>query len=286
MEILVVTGQSGAGKSTCLHALEDLGVHCVDNLPVSLLQALAQELSGQTDRLAVGVDARDPKALAATPPVLEELVALGHQVRVLFFEADPRVLGRRFALTRRKHPMGELPGALAQEQHLRAPLRERATQVVDTSGFSARQLRQLVRDTHGRAGTLRTVLTSFGFRDGVPPQAELVFDARFLANPHEDPELRPLTGLHDPVASFVLGQPDAQTLLGMVEDAVRFWVPRTRREGRAYLTVAIGCTGGQHRSVALVEALARRLRQGEPLDTPAPDLVVRHRDVARAGGGA
>ncbi len=180
--------------------------------------------------------------------------------------------------------MGELPVGLVQEQALLAKLRARATQVVDTSGLTGRELRQLVRDRHGRAGTLRAVLMSFGYRGGLPSQADLVFDARFLDNPHDRPELRPLTGLHDPVASFVLAQPDARVMLDMVERAVRFWIPRTRREGRAYLTVAIGCTGGQHRSVALVEALAGRLRGGAPLDEPAPDLVVRHRDVTQAGG--
>jgi len=284
VELLVVTGLSGAGKSTSLHALEDLGDYCVDNVPVPLLPQLV-DLVGATDqsrRVALGIDARDAEYLESFPEVYRGLVSAGHRVEVLFLEAPVGVLVRRYSETRRKHPMGALPVAIERERALLEPIRRVADATVDTGNLTGRQLRQLVRDRYGASGAMRLVLLSFGFKGGIPGEADLILDCRFLANPYEFAELRPLTGLHEPVARFVLGQPDTTAFLDHIERLVRFVAPRSAREGRSCLTVAIGCTGGQHRSVALVCELEGRLARGESLGDPAVSVVVRHRDV---GGG-
>ncbi len=285
MEILVVTGLSGAGKSTALAALEDLGFYCADNVPVPLLPQLAQILV-ETDaerRAAVGVDAREQSLLRHFAGVHQQLSAAGHRVEILFLDAPDDVLLRRYSETRRKHPMGELPAAIQRERELMTPFKARTTATIDTGTLRARELRQLVRDRYGTdGGLLHLVLMSFGFKSGVPAVADIVLDLRFLANPYDVPELRPRSGLDPEVADYVLSQPDAQTMLGHLEALLRFVVPRSVREGRSHLTVALGCTGGQHRSVAMIDALAGRLQQGEPLTRPRPRLVRRHRDLPGA----
>lgn len=284
MDLTVISGLSGGGKTTALHALEDLGVYCVDNCPVPLLPELV-ELAKKSDGgrpIAVCVDAREANYLAQFEPVMAKLEQLGVGVQVLFIEAARDVLVRRYAETRRMHPMGELPDAIDRERDAVAPIRARATTTIDTSTLTGRQLRNLIRDRYagGGTGAMRVVLQSFAYKRGVPSEADIVLDSRFLANPFEHAELRPLSGLHEPVSRFVLGQPDAQELLRIVESLVRFAVPRSSAEGRSYLTIAIGCTGGQHRSVALVEELKRRLASGG--EAPVR-VVVRHRDVGRSG---
>lgn len=283
MEILVVTGMSGAGKSTCLRALEDLGYYCVDNLPVPLLPALVETKSPQLPvRLAVGIDARSQEHLEKFASVRASLIAAGHPVETLFLEAPDAVLVRRFSETRRRHPMGELPEAIRLERERLRELRALADSTLDSETLTSRQLRQLVRDRYGTRGeVLHLVLMSFGFKNGLPSEADVVFDARFLVNPFDVPELRPLGGFDAPVREFVLAQPDARELLDRCEGWLRFQAPRTIREGRAYLTFALGCTGGQHRSVVLIEELAARL-SGEPAAVPTPVLTVRHRDLERA----
>jgi UPF0042 nucleotide-binding protein len=175
--------------------------------------------------------------------------------------------------------MGALPGAIERERVLLDPIRRVADATGDTAHLTGRQLRQLIRDRYGAAGAMRLVLLSFGFKGGIPGEADLILDCRFLANPHELTELRPLTGLHEPVARYVLEQPDTLAFLDHVERLIRFVAPRSAQEGRSCLTVAIGCTGGQHRSVALVCQLESRLAQGESLGKPSVSVVVRHRDV-------
>ncbi|HWB75301.1 MAG TPA: RNase adapter RapZ, partial [Nannocystaceae bacterium] len=232
--------------------------------------------------IAVCVDAREANYLAQFEAVMAKLEQLGVTVQVLFIEAAREVLVRRYAETRRMHPMGELPDAIDRERDAVAPIRARATTTIDTSTLTGRQLRNLIRDRYagGGSGAMRVVLQSFAYKRGVPSEADIVLDSRFLSNPFEHAELRPLSGLHEPVSRFVLDQPDAQELLRIVESLVRFAVPRSSAEGRSYLTIAIGCTGGQHRSVALVEELKRRLASGG--EAPVR-VVVRHRDVGRSG---
>jgi UPF0042 nucleotide-binding protein len=281
VDLLVISGLSGGGKSTALHALEDLGAYCVDNVPIPLVPQLIAIVSKSEEGrlLAVGVDARSEDSLERFDEVHAELEAAGHRVDVLFLEASRDILVRRYSETRRMHPMGELPDAIDRERALLGPIRARAERPIDTSALNSRQLRQLIRDRYGSRGNLRLVLMSFAYREGVPPEADVVIDSRFLDNPNEREDLRPLSGLHEPVAQYVLEQADAKTLLGHVESLVRFSAPRSAAEGRSYLTVAIGCTGGQHRSVALIEELKQRLTDGERICDPAPRLVVRHRDV-------
>jgi len=289
MEILVVTGMSGAGKSTCLRALEDLGYYCVDNLPVPMLPGLVEmkapdrsELHQSPRRLAIGIDARAQDHLHAFSHVRAQLLDEGHAVEILFLEAPDALIVRRFSETRRRHPMGELPDAITRERARLRELRTLADSVIDSENLTSRQLRQLVRDRYGiRGGALHLVLMSFGFKNGLPSEADLVFDARFLHNPFDVPALQARGGFDDPVRDYVLGQADAIELLERVEGWLRFQAPATIREGRSYLTVALGCTGGQHRSVALIEALGRRL-VGEPVAEPAPVLAIRHRDLERA----
>lgn len=280
MDLLVISGLSGGGKSTALRSLEDVGMYCTDNVPVPLVPQLVQMVRGKDDSrpVAVGIDARDSQYLERFSQVHRELVDSGLEVEVLFVEASNSVLVRRYSTTRRLHPMGQLPEGIDRERELLAPIRDVAAMTIDTTNLNTRQLRQLVRDRYGGSGGLRVALVSFGYRDGVPTEADVVLDARFLSNPFEVDKLRPLSGLHEPVARYVLDQPDAGELLDRAESLVRFMVPRVSTEGRSYLTVAVGCTGGQHRSVALVEALKKRLDGGD--EVPAR-LLVRHRDVGR-----
>nr|MCH9680654.1 RNase adaptor protein RapZ [Deltaproteobacteria bacterium] len=207
-----------------------------------------------------------------------ELTDSGLDVEVLFLEASNTSLVRRYSTTRRLHPMGHLPEAIDRERELLTPIREVASLSIDTTDLNTRQLRQLVRDRYGGTG-LRVGLVSFGFSRGLPAQADVVLDVRFLRNPFEVEQLRPLSGLHEPVARYVLDQADAQAMLEHVESLVRFLVPRVLAEGRSYLTVAVGCTGGQHRSVALVEALKLRLERHMGEQAVPARLLVRHRDV-------
>lgn len=289
MDVLVISGLSGGGKSTALHALEDVGMYCSDNVPVPLLPQLVQMVrsTAPSRPVAVGVDARDTQYLEGFEQVVQSLRDEGLVVEVLFIEASEPTLVRRYSTTRRTHPMaamagmgggGALPDAIGRERELLAPVRAMASLTVDTTDLNARQLRQLVRDRYGGGSTaLRVALVSFGFREGIPAEADVVLDTRFLDNPFEVDRLRPLSGLHEPVARFVLDQPDAGALLEHAESLVRFLVPRVASEGRGYLTVALGCTGGQHRSVALVEALKERLSHAEP--KLSARVIVRHRDV-------
>ncbi|MCA9704752.1 MAG: RNase adapter RapZ [Myxococcales bacterium] len=285
MDLLVISGLSGGGKSTALRALEDVGMYCTDNVPVPLVPQLVEMVRGTEESrpVAVGIDAREIQYLERFAEVRQQLIDGGLSVEVLFVEADSTVLLRRYTTTRRLHPMGQLPEAIERERELLAPIREVAALTIDTSNLNTRQLRQMVRDRYGGSGMgLRVALLSFGFREGVPAEADVVLDARFLGNPFEVDELRPLSGLHEPVARYVLDQPDAGVLLEQAEALVRFMVPRVLVEGRSYLTVAMGCTGGQHRSVALVEALKERLARGSAEGSLPARLVVRHRDVGRS----
>lgn len=291
MDITIVTGLSGAGKSTALNAFEDLGAYCVDNIPVAMLSDLVArveryigsgdltESSGHArySVLAVGVDVRDPELAQQFEAAFTQLGAQGHVIRVIFVEAPVSTLVRRYSETRRRHPLGDIPGAIHREARHLAPLKEYASLVIDTETLGPRQLRRIVRERFGSHGQLNLVLMSFGFKTALPSEADGVFDVRFLPNPYGVPELRPRTGLEKVVQDYVMAQPSAQETLARIESWVRFQVPLSLHEGRSALTLAIGCTGGQHRSVTLIEALHERLT-----DEPLSDSVlvrVCHRDV-------
>jgi UPF0042 nucleotide-binding protein len=284
---VVVTGLSGAGKSHAMRALEDAGYFCVDNLPVALIPTFAEMMlasSGRMPRAAVGVDVREGAALPRFPSIYRKLKRrkdLGAQL--LFLEADDRVLVRRFSETRRPHPLARDRSAaegLREERRALEPIRKLANYVVDTSQLSVHDLRRRVVEIVGTGRTsapLAVTIVSFGFRHGVPTDADLVFDVRFLPNPHFVDALRPLTGLAPKVSRFVLRTDEARRFMKLTWSLLAFLLPQYVMEGKAYVTVAVGCTGGRHRSVAITEALARRARALHGFE-----IRVRHRDIGEA----
>jgi UPF0042 nucleotide-binding protein len=284
MRILVITGMSGSGKSTAVRALEDEGFYCIDNLPVRLFRQFVEliEKSGETFRGVVLVtDIRGIDLATGIVESIRELRGIGHQIEVYFFDASDEVLIRRFSETRRRHPADEqcsVPEGIRIERERLAALRQNATLIIDTSEFNVHQLKeQVIRAVRGDQGSshFTVEVVSFGFRYGVPLDASLVMDVRFLPNPHFIPELRPHSGLEPQVREFVLEQPDTILFLDRFLALLDILIPAYRREGKSYLTIAIGCTGGRHRSVAIVQALAARFE--------ADGLTVRcsHRDIEK-----
>lgn len=260
--LVVITGLSGSGKSTAARALEDAGFFVIDNLPLVMLpDFLALTDHGNTNVAAV-VDARSSEYLGDCHEVLDSIKAQGHDVDVLFFDATDHDLVKRFSETRRRHPLVQREGvlsAIGRERQIMSDLRGEATIIVDSSGMTVHQLRQRVlaillgSDDH--EGQLHLQVQSFGFRNGLPLSADLVFDVRFLDNPHFVDALRPKTGLDRDVSNFVLSQPDYKLFLDKLKGLLFFLLPRYRQEGKTSLTIAIGCTGGRHRSVAVAEDL-------------------------------
>lgn len=267
-DILLVTGLSGAGRSQAADDLEDLGWFVVDNLPVVLLDKVV-ELSGESGGeiaklcLVVGNARQQTDVLAA----IGALRGQGHRVRILFLDASTRELVRRYEATRRKHPMSDgqsgLEDVIEAERIALADVKASADLIIDTTGLTVHQLKAQLHELFGpesRADSLQMTITSFGFKHGVPIDVDTVFDVRFLPNPHWDENLRPLTGLDPAVSSFVLGQDIADEFIERVIRLLELIIPRYVDEGRSYLTIGVGCTGGRHRSVAIVEALAADLR--------------------------
>jgi UPF0042 nucleotide-binding protein len=283
-QFIVVTGLSGAGKSQAIRALEDLGYFCVDNLPVALIPTFADlAMSGQgpLSRAAVVVDIREGAGLTQFPATYRRLkrrAAL--RTGLIFLEAEQPVLVRRFSETRRPHPLARNRSAdegLVEERKRLEPIRQLADKILDTSRLSVHELRRailgLAGGPSGSTGLTVSVL-SFGFKHGVPADADLVFDVRFLPNPHFVEKLRPLTGQNPRVSRYVMRAPAARTFLRLTAALLQFLLPQYIAEGKSYLTVAIGCTGGRHRSIAIAELLARRLGK-----VPGVTLRVRHRDI-------
>jgi UPF0042 nucleotide-binding protein len=282
--VVILTGVSGSGKSTALRALEDAGFYCVDNLPIVFLEKLL-ELSGHTagevSRIALVVDAREGRFLADAPRIIQELRQQGADVEVLFLDASDESLVRRYSETRRRHPLagdaGTVPDGIAAERRALAALKAIADEVVDSTTLNVHELKRLVnrRFSGGEGARLGVTVVSFGFRFGIPTHADIVLDVRFLPNPYFISELRPHPGTDPRVSDFVLGQPDAKAFLDRLVDLAGFLLPRYRSEGKSYLTIAIGCTGGKHRSVALAQALAERLESG------GQPIRLWHRDVEK-----
>jgi UPF0042 nucleotide-binding protein len=282
--IIVVTGLSGAGRSTALRVLEDAGFFCVDNLPPGLASALIGlvDQEGKLERIGLGIDVRTGAFLSSAQETLSELEALGHRVQVVFLDCADDVLVRRFSETRRPHALsrsGDLHGAIGRERERLAELRARADVVVDTTEYSVHDLRRRLIEYIGRdqgRPSMVVRLLSFGFKYGVPIDADLVFDLRFLPNPHFVDALRPKTGMDPEVSTYVMNAPETQELLGHLRPLLDYLIPQYAREGKAYLTVAVGCTGGRHRSVAMAEELRHQLGG-------LYEVVVSHRDAQRAG---
>ena len=284
MHVVIVTGLSGSGKSTAIRALEDLGFYCIDNLPVALIPhflTLSDNAKEPIGRVALGIDGREGGFLDAYPAVLAGLRNSGHAVKVLYFEAPENVLLRRFSETRRPHPaageQGVLDGIRTEERQL-AGLRESADLVIDTSSYTVHALRDVLArqvETDGQR-TLRVTVQSFGYKYGVPIDADLMLDVRFLPNPFFVEALRDRSGTDRQVVEFVLGQPETAPFLDRLSALLETLMPLYVREGKSYLMLAVGCTGGRHRSVAVAEEVGRRLRNWDYA------VRVHHRDVQRA----
>lgn len=285
MKLVVVSGVSGSGKSTALHVLEDLDYYCIDNLPVGLLPEIANKmhaLPGELGELAaVGIDARNPPSdLRSFPHILEQLRKDGVQCEIIYLDADNEILLKRFSETRRKHPLSDedlpLLEAIHHERELLEPISSRADLYADTTRSNVHQLRDLIRERvrhHSQAG-LSILFQSFGYKHGTPTDSDIILDARFLPNPHWEANLRALTGLDQPVVEFLQEQELVNKFYTQIQDLMLDWIPCFAADSRSYLSVAIGCTGGQHRSVYLCERLGQFFRQqGE-------NVIIRHRDIA------
>lgn len=282
LNVVLITGISGSGKSVALRMLEDAGYTCVDNLPVRFLhEFIASMRDGLTTRVAVAIDARSPGELSELPDVISALRAMGTLLRVVFLDADDQTLTQRYSESRRRHPLsdrmsdsGYVPSLLeciAKEREILDSLRTQA-HVVDTSGLIPGQLRAWIRDlVQADRSPLILTFESFAFKNGVPRDADLVFDVRCLPNPHYDPALRPMTGCDKPVADWLESFDDVHAMVNDIEGFIRKWLPRYMEDTRSYLTVAIGCTGGKHRSVYIVQALRQRFSDHSP-------LLIRHRN--------
>jgi UPF0042 nucleotide-binding protein len=269
--LIIVSGMSGSGKSVALKTLEDLGFYCVDNLPAELLPAFVRSVAGDDgapEKLAVGIDVRNRHSdLANIPDWLSAVGAMGLDPRLVFFDTQDTVLLRRYADTRRRHPLSHLglvlADAISLERQVLKPLRQIADSVIDTSALNVHQLRRTVITEFGLGGdeSLSLLFESFAYRRGVPPDADFVFDARVLPNPHWNPELRPLSGRDQAVREYLEVQPDVAEYTGQVAAFLDTWLPRLRSDTRSYATIAFGCTGGRHRSVYLAEHLAAHCRE-------------------------
>ncbi|WP_374339412.1 RNase adapter RapZ [Leeia sp.] len=277
-QLVLLSGLSGSGKSVALAVLEDSGYYCIDNLPAHFLPQVAEFLAAQGyQRAAISIDVRSGHSVSSLPQYLQALRIGGLDVRLLFLEARTETLVKRFSETRRRHPLSEGQRTVAECIELE---REELSDVVDfahhidTSDMQANTLRAWIKLLVGvsRSEQLTLVFQSFGFKHGIPLDADLVFDARALPNPHYDPQLRPLTGKDQPVAAFLQAAPAVQTMYEDIRSLVEKWLPAYREENRSYLTVAVGCTGGQHRSVYLVEMLGAWFRAQQT-------VLVRHREL-------
>lgn len=287
--VILLTGLSGAGKTTATKSLEDIGFRTIDNLPYELLPALVEKIAADPQRFArvcLVVDARDGDPSRTIELVRTGAASIGASARIIYLDARDDVLIRRFSETRHRHPLGgavdaprSVAEAIAAERRLLSATREAADAVIDTSDLSGRELRdRLVAEALESEERVAIRLTSFGYKHGIPLEADLVFDVRAAANPHWVPELRPLDGRSKEISDFVLGDPTGAALMQSIERYLDASVAAYLADGRGRLSIAIGCTGGRHRSVAIVEALAHRL----PAIAGSAPIVVEHRDLARS----
>jgi len=287
LRIVLLTGMSGGGKSTAIRALEDAGWFCIDNLPVLLLPKLLELVvhggSDEVHRLALVIDAREGRFLDQTPQQVEAVRRAGHRLEVVFLDSADEALLRRFSETRRRHPLspeGTVADGIALERKLLSALRGIADLVIDTTRMNVHELRDVITARFGAAGdadALNVTLVSFGYRNGIPSNSDLVLDVRFLPNPYFVEGLKPHPGTDPKVSEWLLARPQTQEFLEHLESLLAFLLPQYRAEGKSYLTVSLGCTGGRHRSVALAEELSKRLTARH-----RARVKVTHRDVDKA----
>ena len=267
MEFLIISGMSGAGKSQAADILEDMDYYCVDNLPLALLGRFAElclASRGRYERVALVTDVRERESIAGLLPALDGLWGMGLDYRIMFMEADVPTIVRRYKSSRRPHPMqepgGSLEDAVRREVSALASVRERADYIINTTGLSSAMLQSRIRELLSRTEKRFSItVTAFGYKYGLPIDADLVFDVRFLPNPYYISDLRPLSGLDDKVASFILERDEAREFMDRLASLLDFIIPLYAEEGRYTLHIAVGCTGGRHRSVAVANALAKRL---------------------------
>ena len=281
MKLLTISGRSGSGKSIALRSLEDLGYYCVDNIPVNLLPTLTHALADEHELVAVSIDVRNmPKAEQEVSEILEYLPEFW-DITIIFLDASDDVLIKRYSETRRLHPLFKLSNSLTDainaEREILVPVAEKADLNINTDQLSVHDLAELIRErVLGKKSTDLVILfESFGFKYGIPKDADYVFDVRFLPNPHWDPDLRPLTGLDGPVEVFLAGQPLVMKFIWQVQNLITTWLPHLERNNRSYVTIAIGCTGGQHRSVYVAQALS------ETFKATHGDVQVKHRELKK-----
>jgi len=283
MRRVIVSGLSGSGKSVALNVLEDAGFYCIDNIPVGLLRSFVKEIEPRQDpdydQVGVGLDARNLPDVAQLPGLIDELRKSGSGCEVVFLQASDDILLSRFSETRRKHPLTSdnisLPEALAKERQLLGPIIDMADLIIDTSSTTVYDLRDLLRDriANRDQATLSILIESFGYKHGLPADADFVFDVRCLPNPYWEPKLRPLNGRDQPVRDFLGAETQVREMIDDIEAFLNRWIPRYQSFQRSYLTIAIGCTGGQHRSVYIAEALAERLMTAHgPIQTRHDEL--------------
>jgi RNase adapter protein RapZ len=285
VRLLIISGRSGSGKSTALNMLEDHGYYCIDNLPASLLPAFVKRISSETlelPRVAVSIDARNiPEDLKKVPQIIEDLQSTPLHTDIIFLDANSPTLIKRFSESRRKHPLTTenmgLREAIMKERELLEPIAALAGLSIDTSTMSVHQLRDAIRTRvlEKKDSSLALMFESFGFKSGVPIDADFVFDARCLPNPYWDPSLRPLTGMDSDVVAFLSQQDDVVAMQTDIAEFLEKWLPRFEASNRSYMTVAIGCTGGQHRSVYLCEQL-RKIFAGK-----VTNVQVLHRELTK-----
>ncbi len=272
MKLLIITGMSGAGKTQTVNALEDLGCYCVDNMPPELIPKFVEIYSRaeNTEKMAALVcDIRGGKLFQELAGNLERLTASGFEYEILFLEASDEVLLKRYKETRREHPLaigGRIPDGIRQERELLSGLREKSTHIIDTSMLSTGQLKEMIIASYGKTQSFAGMmvhLLSFGFKNGIPGDADLVFDVRFLPNPFYLPELKEKTGLDKPVRDYVMGFEQSREFLHKLEDLLKYLIPYYKKEGKTQLVIGVGCTGGQHRSVTMVEELIGVLKNAD-----------------------
>lgn len=284
MRLLIISGTSGAGKSVVLHALEDIGCYCIDNLPMALIPAFAEEMASakfhEYDTVAVGIDARNlNNDFASFPDVRKQLQSTGLDCEVIFIDANDETLIKRFSETRRRHPLTDnevpLEEAILQERLMLRPIASQSDMQLDSSRTNVHQLRDLVQARIGRSGNpdMSVLFESFGFKHGIPVEADFVFDVRCLPNPHWEPRLRALTGQDFEVAHYLENHFEVNRMFDEIKSFLESWLPQFAADKRSYMTIAVGCTGGQHRSVYFVERLSEYFRSKKHR------VLTRHREL-------